>query len=138
MSWKTAPPDNGAAPGVATRSGRRPWSLALRLAVGYGSAAFALLLVACRYADWALAQSLRSEDVNFLAEEVEEVEMLLRSEPDGVGALREHLRRETAAHLSSPLYIRAVDESGNTLAASQGMDDIIPAALFPSARVDGK
>ena len=95
--------------------GARPWSLAVRLAVGYAVAAFTLLLLASAYAYWALAGTFAQEDVNFMTEEVKEIVILLSSKPDGLQALREHLGRESAAHLSAPLFLRAMDLDGRVL-----------------------
>jgi two-component system heavy metal sensor histidine kinase CusS len=124
MSSKTASPD-------ATATARRPWSLAVRLAVGYGAAAFTLLLIATAYSYWALADTLDREDVSFLREEVGEVHMILNSKPDGLGALREHFHREIEAHLATPLFLRVLDGSGETIASTVNMDSLVPPARFP-------
>jgi two-component system heavy metal sensor histidine kinase CusS len=147
MSLKTAPDVHarignehraGRAPGTAGSRPRQPWSLAVRLAVGYAASAFALLLASSAYAYWSLANGLEHEDINFLAEEVYEVRILLGSKPDGTAALREFLDRESEAHLASPLYIRVVDghdggASRPIVAESRGMDVVLPLSDFPAS-----
>lgn len=130
MSSKTAPPEQAAMT-------RRPLSLAVRLAVGCGAAAFTLLLIATAYSYWALADTLDREDVSFLREEVGEVQMILNSRPDGVGALREHFNREIEAHLATPLFLRVLDGSGKTVASTEKMDSLIPPSGFPSPSREG-
>ena len=117
----------------------RPWSLAVRLAVGYAVAAFTLLLLASAYAYWALVGTLAHEDVNFMAEEVKESVIVLGSKPDGDGqkALREQLRRESAVHVSMPLYVRAMDLDGRVLAETAGMSGLIPPDAFPKSEPVG-
>lgn len=138
MSSKTAP-SSDADDAPAASDSRRPWSLAARLAVGFTVAAFALLLATLSYSYWQLSNSFAREDGQFLHEEVLEVESLLRSKPDGVAALRDHLRRESEAHLSSPLHIRVLDaKTGTSIAETEKISLLISASEFPAASVLGR
>src|SRR5688572_19869760 len=131
MSSKTAPDTPAPNAVAAGKRQRRPLSLAIRLAAVYGIAAFALLWLTCVYGYWSLVRSFEHEDFNFLSEEVEEVRMILASETGGEAALRDHLRRESAAHLSSPLFMRALHPDGQIIAECTGMSAVLPPTVFP-------
>lgn len=117
----------------------RPWSLATRLAVGFATAAFALLLLMLTYSYLRLSSSFANEDRQFVQDEILEVETLLRSKPDGVAALRDHLRRESEAHLSSPLHIRVLRGLTNeTLSQTSEFDSAVSSIALPPPRVGGR
>jgi two-component system heavy metal sensor histidine kinase CusS len=129
MSSKSAPePATGPAPG------RRPWSLAARLAAWYAGSAFLLVLSATGFLYWVLAANLDREDDELLADKVHVLRMLLRDTPEGGAPLRQEVEWESAARRHVPFYVRILDADGRTLMETPGMGAELPAAAFPGVR----
>lgn len=112
----------------AAETGRRPWSIALRLTVWYAAAGFALVLAATGYLYWSLARQLDHEDDQFLADKVREVQRVLEERPGDRAALE----REVAAGAGGRLLVRvAPDGDGRNTVETPGMTRLIPWDAFP-------
>lgn len=125
MSLKTAP----------ERRGRRPLSLAARLTLWYGGAAFVLIAAATGFLYWALVANLDREDDEFLADKARVVGALLRERPGDDRMLREQVEWEPAARQVGQVYVRVLDAGGQTRIETPGMTGPLPAAAFPDADV---
>lgn len=116
---------------IARQKTAKPWSLAGRLAVAFGVAAFALLLAAIAFPYFALAINLDREDNESLTEKVAVIDAVSRKSPSNATELRDDLRQEAELQVSSPVLVRVVGDNGQTLAESRGMANVLPTTAFP-------
>lgn len=110
---------------------RGPWSLAARLAAGFGAAAFGILLVAMSLLYWALVSNLDREDNEYLAEKIASLETPLRDRPQDVAALQAEVEQESQQHFYPPVLIRVFDGNGQLMAETRGMAELLPCSAFP-------
>ena len=107
----------------------RSRSLAARLTVWYALSSFTLILLVTGYLYWALARNLDREDDHFLADQALPLINLLRDAPE-----RKTLRRQVElawpAHADPPVYLRVLDEDQKIIAATPGMNLVIPPEDF--------
>lgn len=108
----------------APRPERRPWSLALRLALWYSASAFALVLAVSAWQYLALVRHLEREDDEWLAEKTAGVKRLLETRPDDRSALLNELA-SGVERSRERMFVRV--ESDET----SGMAEILPFDAFP-------
>jgi two-component system heavy metal sensor histidine kinase CusS len=133
MSWTTAPE---AVPSSRFHPRRR--SLAWRLTAWYAGTAFALVALATAFLYWALTRDLDREDDEFLADKVEVLRTLLRDRPKDADLLKEEVELEPAARQYARVYVRLLDQHGQSIRETPGMAEVLPTALFPSPAAVGE
>src|SRR5262245_45733292 len=109
------------------------WSLAARLTLWYAASSFVLLAASTGFLYWSLHNKLEAEDDQFMAEKVQLVRALLRDRPDRPVPLSPATGRAQAEGAPTSFYLRVLGADGRVLLATEGMDAILPAALFPPA-----
>jgi two-component system heavy metal sensor histidine kinase CusS len=109
----------------------RPWSLSVRLGIGFALSAFALLFVAIAVPYFALLNNLDREDDDYLAEKIFTLEAPLQARPIDAAALKADVERESQQHFYPPVAIRVFDANGNMIAETKGMEKTAPRASFP-------
>jgi hypothetical protein len=125
MSSKNAPEPPGA------------WSLATRLTLWYAAYTFALLAAFTGFVYWALSHKLEGEDDQFMAEKVEVVRVLLKGRAGVPAVLPAGGGWGEASRPASSIYLRVLGADGRVLLSTAGMDDALPAELFPDAQDAG-
>jgi two-component system heavy metal sensor histidine kinase CusS len=120
-------------PEPAPASPRRPrtWSLAARLTVWYAGSAFALVLAATGFLYWASVSTLDREDDQLLGDRVRALRTVMRNRPGSTAALRQEVEEEWEAHERTRIHMRVLDEGGQVLVETPGMDGLLPSASFP-------
>jgi two-component system, OmpR family, heavy metal sensor histidine kinase CusS len=113
-------------------------SIVARLTVLYTLSASGMLVLAAAFLHWTLAQNLRREDGQFLADKVHLLRTILQQDAGGTDALREEVEWETAALHFAKYYARVLDDRGRTLIETPGMNAVLPAGEFspPAAAAD--
>lgn len=111
----------------------RRWSLAARLTAWYTASTFVLILAAVGFLYWALVATLEHEDDQFLLDKASMVLAILREAPADLHELRAEIERESGTQGIARLYLRVLDASGMTIAATTGMDQLLPVSDFASA-----
>jgi two-component system heavy metal sensor histidine kinase CusS len=106
-------------------------SLAARLTLWYSAFAVALMLASTSYLYWALAKNLEREDDGVLKDQIHILQVLLREHPEMSEGIRQEVELESGARQHSRIYIRILDGTGKSLAETPGMDQKLPAELFP-------
>jgi two-component system heavy metal sensor histidine kinase CusS len=110
------------------------WPLGRRLTVLYALALFILLALSAGFLDWVLRTDLRHDTNQFLVAELQSMRTLMRQRPDDLKAWRDEVAREAASLPGyTRYYARILDEQGNTIVESPGMDKIVAAKDFPEA-----
>jgi two-component system heavy metal sensor histidine kinase CusS len=110
---------------------RRVWSLAARLAVWYAGTSFALALGVTVFLYWSLVSSLDREDDQQLADKVHVLRQLLRDRPRDRDALRQEVEWAPGARQYVPIFVRILDEHGQILVETPGMNADLRPPLFP-------
>lgn len=131
MSWKRAE-------GTA----RNRWwreSIAGRLTLYYILASFALLAAASVRFYFGLSRSMDRTHWTYLEDKVQVIPSLLRHGPaDGVGVNPALLdEAEVSGGFPSRFFLRVLDERGEELVSTPGMDESLPRDVFPAAREGG-
>src|SRR5579883_1863312 len=106
-------------------------SLSSWLTVWYTVACFAILGLAIGSLYWALVSELDGDTDLFLTDKVNVIRSILHDRPDDWSGLREEVDLEPAARRYERFYIRLLDQSGETLLSTPGMDRLLPASVFP-------
>ncbi len=109
-------------------------SLSIWLTAWYTVACLALLAAATGILYWALASDLNSDTDLFLADKVNVVRSILRERPNDWSGLHEEIDLEPAARRYERFYIRLLNERGDAVLSTTGMDRILPKMLFPPIR----
>ncbi len=115
--------ENGA---VGRGAGRRPPSIALRMAAWYVLSAFALIIVATGLLYWVLVNGMYREDVHDLRDILENASLLLS------GSSRLHVaspsRGGRQVRGQQPdIYVRVLDSNGRVLMETPGLSRQLPA-----------
>lgn len=121
-------------PNTSQRLPPRPRSLALRLTLWYAVSASVLLGVATVAFYWVLVTNLLREDDEFLAGKVEVIRDILANK-DGTDTAME-LQWEVENAERSPrkdmqVLLRFLDADNRPVMATDGMDKLLPASIFP-------
>ena len=90
-----------------------------------------LILAATGFLYWVLATSFDAEDQRILANTVTDLRLLLRASgelrlPEAATPVTSHSLRQR-----QEIWVRIVDAEGRTLLESPGMEEELPAAMFP-------
>ncbi|MGH9771489.1 MAG: histidine kinase dimerization/phospho-acceptor domain-containing protein, partial [Candidatus Acidiferrales bacterium] len=109
-------------------------SLSIWLTAWYTVACLALLAAATGILYWALASDLNSDTDLFLADKVNVVRSILRERPNDWSGLHEEIDLEPAARRYERFYIRLLNERGDAVLSTTGMDRILPKVLFAPIR----
>jgi two-component system, OmpR family, heavy metal sensor histidine kinase CusS len=110
---------------------RASWSIVIRLASLYTGLSTLVLFVAGFLLYWALAQNLRSEEQNVLADKIAVLRQIVRERPDDRDALREEVEWESTARRQAVFYAR-LSLGDKTIVESPGIRSLIPAStVFP-------
>jgi two-component system heavy metal sensor histidine kinase CusS len=109
------------------------WSIIIRLAALYAGLSTLVLCAAGLFLYWALAQNLRSEEQNVLADKIAVLRQIVRERPEDHNALEEEVEWESVARRQSVYYAR-LSFDGKTIVESPGIRSRIPAnTVFPPA-----
>ncbi|HZE99910.1 MAG TPA: heavy metal sensor histidine kinase [Planctomycetota bacterium] len=106
-------------------------SLAGRLTLWYSLFSFLLILGCCGYLYWALGRNLEREDDGILQDQIHILQVLLREHPHASDGIRQEVEVETGARQHSRIFIRILDEAGQTLAETPGMAEPLPKDAIP-------
>jgi two-component system heavy metal sensor histidine kinase CusS len=121
---------NDAAETVPAETVRQPWSLAARLTAWYAASTFLLIVGVTAFLYWVLISNLDREDNEFLADKIHVLRKLLHDRPDGISSLTRKAAEEQAAQRYTQVFIRIVDDRGQVILDTPGMDPDLHASLF--------
>jgi two-component system heavy metal sensor histidine kinase CusS len=113
-----------------------PWSLATRLAIGFSTASFLLLVCCTAVPYWALTYNLDREDNESIVEKFRSVADLIARHPIPAAGVSvdDALAHAIEPEFSEPIFVRVLRErDGRPLIESKGMTPLLPAGLFPEA-----
>jgi two-component system heavy metal sensor histidine kinase CusS len=108
------------------------WSITRRLTLLYVASTTALLLLAGGFLYWNLKRSLEATRHALLASKVEVLRRLLREQPDKAEVLANEVEHEASESQPLKYYIRVLDVQGRALLETSRMNELAPAALFPT------
>lgn len=120
--------DHRTEPPVPSRS----WSITMRLTVLYSLATLLVLLATLGYSHWVMVTNFRDASMRMLADELQEVRVLLRDHPDEPKAVEAEVVWEDPAEGKYRHYLRVLDASGQLLVETPEMSTIAPMSIFPS------
>lgn len=114
-------------------SSQRRWSLTVWLALVSAVTAFAILAVAAFSLYFGLAQQLKNQNRQFLIDEVDVLQTMVRAEGNGP-ALAGEVLPDISAQDYIHHHIRLMDRDGRTLTESNNMGSLPPSVFPPPAR----
>lgn len=114
------------------RALHRPWSLALRMGLYYGVAAFLILFLTTTLLYYALKAQLEYADDLRLQSKLKEVRPILMAEPLDVAALQTSVQLEYVARSMEPVLIRVKDVDGHVVVETPDMSKALPVGSFKS------
>src|SRR3954471_6990732 len=114
------------------RALQRPWSLALRMGLYYGVAAFLILFLTTTLLYYALKSQLEYADDLRLQSKLKEVQPILVKEPLDVAALQASVQLEYVARSMEPVLIRVKDVDGHVVVETPDMGKALPVGSFKS------
>src|SRR3954467_7265696 len=97
------------------RAMRRPWSLAARMGLYYGIAAFLIIFLTTTLLYYALKSQLEYADDLRLQSKLKEVRPILVNEPLDVAALEASVQLEYVSRSMEPVLIRVKDLDGKAI-----------------------
>src|SRR5258708_31601459 len=107
--------------------------LAARLTAWYALTCLLLALFTAGLLYFALSANLsRSEDL-FLADKVHVLRAILQDRPDDLAGLKEEVELESAARRYAQFYVRLLDDRGEAVLTTPGMDALLSPAVFAPA-----
>ena len=109
---------------------RRPWSLALRMGLYYGVAAFLIIFVTTTLLYYALKSQLEYADNLRLQSKLKEVRPVLINEPLDVAALQASVQLEYISRSMEPVLIRVKDLDGKVIVETPDMNRALPVGSF--------
>jgi two-component system heavy metal sensor histidine kinase CusS len=107
-----------------------PRSIATQLVFLFTLCAALLLSCSLGLFYWIVVRHAIEEDNAVLADKVAAIRTELR-QPDGVNALAQELKNRRAGE-AAIYWIRIIGSDGNTITETPGMDQVVPASLFPT------
>ncbi len=122
MSWKSA-----------ERKNFPSWSITGRLILLFTAAAVIILSLTMGMLYWGLSQSLDERSSHYLRDEVNILRTLL-SKTNGLKAVQEEIAFETGTLEYVQHYVRVLDKDGKVLIETPGMDQVLPASVFPLSK----
>src|SRR5438876_6772995 len=124
----------GAVPRLKTVPARpaAAWSIATRLTILYTLSAFAILLLALAFLYWEVSTDLQDQADQFLVDEISTLRVIISEHPKESEQLRVEVEVESTARPFTKYYARILDESGQLVMQTPGIDQIFPSAsTFP-------
>lgn len=113
------------------RATRRSWSLAARFTTWYTVAFFAFALFMMGVLYWGLSANLTISEDLILADKIHIIRAILRDRPEAMHALRREVESESAARREyGRVYVRLLDEDGQAILTTPGMDAALPPDVF--------
>lgn len=109
----------------------KPRSITARLAILYVFSTAGLLLLTMVFSYLVLVDNLNREDNQFLADKIHVLHTILLERPNKPESLEEEIKWEGASLRFIKYYARILDEKGQELIETPGMDNIIAASSFP-------
>jgi two-component system heavy metal sensor histidine kinase CusS len=109
---------------------KRPWSLALRMGLYYGVAAFLILFLTTTLLYYALKSQLEYADDLRLQSKLKEVRPILLAEPLDVAALQTSVQLEYISRSMEPVLIRVKDVNGHVVVETPDMSKALPVGSF--------
>jgi two-component system heavy metal sensor histidine kinase CusS len=100
----------------------RGQSLAFRLTAWYTTASFLLVAVATLFLSYGISASLRRISEQMLADELDVCRALVKQRSGDANALHEEVEIDSAIRRYQRFYVRVIDENGQVLATTPGMD----------------
>lgn len=107
------------------------WSLALRLTAWYVGSSFVILLVATLALYLILANNVRQEQDQFLADKVRVLREILRHRANETFQLNEEVEQTWAPRQYARVYARVLDSDGRIMVESPQMDTKVGGHVFP-------
>ena len=114
------------------RPATKRWSLATRLTVWYAASAFLLLVVASGLLYRTILETIDLEDEQDLAEQIGDLQMVLKERPLNLPALEHAVINESSPLSFSPIFLRVLNRNGRQLVESPGMSSVLPTNAFPN------
>ena len=118
---------------MSSATTRKPWSLASRLTLGFGVAAFLLILLATGSLDWALRRQFDHEQDEILGDKARVLAALVQQHSSDDRPLRQELEWEWNVTRRSRVAIAHLRLADHTLLESPGMSARLPPELFAGA-----
>lgn len=118
-------------PAVLAGDWTRTWSITRRLTLHYVASTTALLLLAGGFLYWALKGDVDAMRHAMLASKIEVLRQLVWQQPNKADVLADEVEHEASGSHSLKYYVRILDEQGRLRLESTGMQQLLPAALFP-------
>jgi two-component system heavy metal sensor histidine kinase CusS len=118
---------------MSSATTHKPWSLAARLTLGFGVAAFLLILLATGSLDWALRRQFDREQDEILSDKARVLAALVQQHSADDRPLRQELEWEWNVTRRSRVAMRICDSTDHTLLESPGMSERLPPELFAGA-----
>ncbi|MGH7454476.1 MAG: HAMP domain-containing protein, partial [bacterium] len=109
----------------------RAWSITLRLTILYSLVTSIVLVSVSGILYWVLARNLAREDNQFLVDKIYVLRTILQERPESIDALKEEVEWEVAARRFEKYYTRILDEQGQVLIETPGMEEIVAPSMFP-------
>lgn len=106
----------------AASGGRRGRSLAFRLTAWYTTASFLLVAAATAFLYYGISASLKRISEQMLADELDVCQALVKQRSGDAHALHEEVEIDSAIRRYQRFYVRVLDEHGQPLATTPGMD----------------
>ena len=128
MSSKTGEKKNRSG---SKSSSRCSLSITGRLTLLYTLTALGMLLISAVFLYWVLVSNLRREEHRILAEEIQELRIILRESPDRHGTLEQEVKWEGGFGKLRRNFTRIFDSGGETLFETPGMDKVVAPSQFP-------
>jgi two-component system, OmpR family, heavy metal sensor histidine kinase CusS len=122
-------------PDHASARTARAWSLAARLTAWYAGSTFALVLAATGFLYWASVRNLDREDDQLLGDRVRGLCAVMQNRPGDMAAIRQEVEEEEA-HERTRVHLRILDEGGQVVIETPGMNQLLPASSFPASSAE--
>jgi two-component system heavy metal sensor histidine kinase CusS len=101
------------------------------LTAWYAGSAFALVLAATGFLYWAAVSNLDREDDQLLGDRVRGLRAVMQNRPGDMAAIRQEVEEEEA-HERTRVHLRILDEHGQVVIETPGMNPLLPSSSFPA------
>lgn len=121
------------------KAGSRSWSLATRLTTWYTVASLLLAVFTMGSLYWWLANFLTQREDRVLIERVQSLRAILLDRPTAVLELGQEVELNSAVHRRDDVevYVRLLDENGQPILTTEGMDAVLPPGAFTQVVPEG-
>src|SRR5437764_9316474 len=118
MSWKNAELKRAPASNPV-------WSIATRLTALYTLSAFGILFLGLAFLYWEMSVDLNDQEDQSMVDEITTLRGIIGDHPNDSQLLRAEVEEESAVRPFARYYARILDESGQVLMQTPGMNEII-------------